>query len=142
MPRRKKSGIMVAMTAIAMRIEEMSARLSAIESICAATSENTRLTTDFASRILRNTVTIRQDIDAIREGRTGAGSRPRKDPLSRAKRRQVDEVKRLYFGQQDKDCRLSVSALANRVIRTLNIRGGYPQPRPLALRASLELRRT
>lgn len=99
---------------------------------------------EFASQTARNTKTIRQDVSAIRQGRTGADAVLHKDPLTAVERRQVNLVKARYTEKRSTNPHyslLSVSRAVRREDHDAGIRGGYKTDLALNSRASLEIKR-
>lgn len=92
----------------------------------------------------RSSTYIRADIGAIREGRTGADSRQHEDPLTRAQRRQVNEVKKRYAEKLITNPHYSLLSISKAVRRedlSKGVEGGYKTDIALNSRASKEFHR-
>ncbi len=110
-----------------------------VESIAADTAR----TASAAEKTTRNMTTLRQDVSAIRDGRTGADARLRKDPLTPAQRRQVDEVKRRYAKLLENGYTHSRLGVAKAVMREDGFAGraiGYTDAKALDNRVAKELK--
>lgn len=95
-------------------------------------------------RLTRAATTIRGDVSAIREGRTGADARTREDPLSTSERAQVDEVKTRYYERRKANPRYSLLSVSKEVFKEWQSRceyGGYDSFAALNTRAWKEIQR-
>lgn len=91
-----------------------------------------------------NTKNVRQDVRAIREGKTGPSSLSGIDPLSHPKREEVNRVKELIREHRKTNPRyslLSVSTFVRKESARLGRLGGYETDLALNSRASTELKR-
>ena len=91
-----------------------------------------------------NTKNLRQDVRAIREGKTGTTELSGIDPLSRSKREEVNRVKELIRGHRKTNpgySLLSVSTFVRKESLRIGRIGGYETDLALNSRASTELKR-
>ena len=91
-----------------------------------------------------NTKNLRQDVRAIREGKTNTSSLSGIDPLTRAKREEVNRVKELIREHRKSNpcySLLSVSKFVRKESARLGRFGGYETDIALNSRASTELKR-
>jgi hypothetical protein len=91
-----------------------------------------------------NTKNLRQDVRAIREGKTGTTELSGIDPLSRPKREEVNRVKELIREHRKTNpgySLLSVSTFVRKESLRIGRIGGYKTDLALNSRASTELKR-
>jgi len=103
-----------------------------------------KTTAEKAIKTVSNTKNIRQDLRAIREGKTGTSALTGIDPLTRPKREEVNRVKELIREHRKTNPRyplLSVSAFVRKESFRLGRIGGYTTDIALNSRASTELKR-
>jgi len=103
-----------------------------------------KTTAEKAIKTVSNTKNIRQDLRAIREGKTGTTSLTGIDPLSRPRREEVNRVKDIIREKRKINPRyslLSVSAFVRKESNRLGRIGGYETDLALNSRASTELKR-
>lgn len=103
-----------------------------------------KTTAEKTIKTVSNTKNIRQDLRAIREGKTGTTSLTGIDPLSRPRREEVNRVKDIIREKRKINPRyslLSVSAFVRKESNRLGRIGGYETDLALNSRASTELKR-
>ena len=103
-----------------------------------------KATAESTAKTATNTRNVRQDIRAIREGKTGPGSLRGIDPLSRPKREEVNRVKEIIREKRKVNpaySLLSVSRAVRKESKRIGRTGGYTTDLALNSRASTELKR-
>ena len=103
-----------------------------------------QITADATTKTAANTKNLRQDIRAIREGKTGTSELRGIDPLSRQKREEVNLVKQLIREHRKTNPNyslLSVSTFVRKESLRIGRIGGYETDLALNSRASTELKR-
>ena len=103
-----------------------------------------KTTAETSAKTAVNTKSIRQDLRAVREGKTGTSALTGIDPLTRPKREEVNRVKELIREHRKTNPRyplLSVSAFVRKESFRLGRIGGYTTDIALNSRASTELKR-
>ena len=103
-----------------------------------------QITSDATTKTAANTKNLRQDIRAIREGKTVTSELSGIDPLSRPKREEVNLVKKLIREHKKTNPNyslLSVSTFVRKESLRIGRIGGYKTDLALNSRASTELKR-
>lgn len=103
-----------------------------------------KTTAESTAKTATHVKNVRQDIRAIREGKTGPNLRSGIDPLSRPRREEVNRVKEIIREKRKINpaySLLSVSRLVRRESARIGRIGGYTTDLALNSRASTELKR-